>query len=74
MTHKTRTIYTSGRRDTLAAIHICDYGDKIVASAERDRATFLQIEKKLQQEYPDFNFVPSPHRGDKDTIFVRGEK
>ena len=74
MTHKTRTIYTSGKRGSPAAIHICDYDDRIVASAEWDKVTFLQIKKALQQEYPDVNFVQSPHRGDKDTIFVRGEK
>ena len=74
MTHKTRTIYAKGKRGSPAAIHICDYDDRIVASAEWDRATFLQILKALRQEYPNVIFVQDPHHGDKDTIFIRGEK
>ena len=74
MTHKTRTIYTIGKRGSPAAIYICDYGDKIVASAEEDKATLLQIKRKLQQEYPNFNFVQTFYKECADTIFIRGEK
>ena len=74
MTYEFSTIYMTGRRGSLAAIHICDYGDRIVASAEKDKATFLQIEERLQQEYPDFNFAQTFQKGCTGTIFVRGEK
>ena len=74
MTHKSRTIYVKGKRDSLAAIYIVDYGDKIVASAEKDKATFLQVRRRLQQEYPSHTLVQTFQKGCTGTIFIRGEK
>ena len=74
MTHKSRTIYVKGKRDSLAAIYVIDYGNRIVANAEEDKATLLQVKRRLQREYPDFNFVQTFQKGCTDTIFMRGEK
>lgn len=70
----TRTIYTSGKHDGLAAINIYDYGDRIIANVEEDKATFLQAKKRLLQEYPNLNFVQTFQKGSMGTIFMRGEK
>jgi len=74
MSHKSKTIYTTGKRDGLAAIYILDYGDAVVASAEVDKITFLQMKGRLKQEYPALEFVQTFQRGCTDTIFARGEK